>query len=422
MAGQVISIGRKKYATGLFWQPVGSARSAKDVAVKISESSPKAKFRYYAEYRNQVGLGSFALKHAAGMTPLAAEVAESFGDSTSFAAAFKVGSGYYTLAVRNGVILSDSDRLFNDENAARAAYASLLELPDWSLRVAPESWGIQGAEARTLEDLVTGRVKSALRPIHTTFGSVFNIALVLAAILGVLYFFSADINHMIARRPAASAMTEESARRFHEEMAARNIRPEAPAPKPEALVMPWDDIPDHSEVSARCVRAIAFVMQPVYGWNVVSAECQNGSIRALMRRDYGTVEDLYAVVNTIMPGIGIRITGTAGSDAELTGVFAKTPGESAAPEWSLSEIERRVRSVFQQVNMQVDISRGREIVSSEDGSVRKTAEFVRLRADSKIMPVEFAKFLEGIPSVELVSIRWDNVRNIWSYEEKIYAK
>jgi hypothetical protein len=420
---QIVSVSRKKYAVGLFWQPLPTLRSASDVAKKIAAGAPNAKFKYYAQYRNLVGLGSPLLKHYAGLAALAPEVMETFGDSPSFVAAFKTGGGYWILAVRNGIILADQDRLFSDEEGARAAYLKLLALPDWSLKVAPDSWGITGSQERSLDEVIGGRAKSVLKPLNNSSMTIIKVLFFAAAAAAAMYFFEADINRLVSPKARSSGMTEESARLYREQLALMNSAPEqAPIeiPEEEEPVMPWQNIPDPAALASACTRAIAFVMQPIYGWNIISAECGDGSVRALARRDYGTVEDLHGVVGDIMPGINIKMTG--GNDAELSGAFPPAVARNVPPEDGVSEIERRVRSAFQAAGMQADISRGKDIVPNPAGTVKRTAEFVMVRADSKIMPDEFVRLADDFSSREILSVRWDSAKSQWSYEEKIYAR
>ncbi|MDR0449021.1 MAG: type 4b pilus protein PilO2 [Rickettsiales bacterium] len=421
MTAQIVSVSRKKYAVGLFWQPVAAAHAAKGVAERISKSAPQARFRYYAQYRNLVGLGSPALKHYSGLSALAPEVMESFGDAPSFAAVFKVGGGYWMIAVRNGIILSDQDRLFAVEKDAREAFDKLLQLPDWSLKVAPESWGITGAQERNIDDVISGKVRSALRPIGETSGLMLKLLVFGAAAIALVYFFEADINRFLSPGPAASQMTEESARLYKEQLAL--MKSDLAAPEtiaPAGPVMPWETIPPANEVAALCTKAIAFIMQPVYGWNVVSADCANGKIHAVIRRDYGTIQELYEAVGGLMPGVEIKTSGAGGSDAELSGTWPLAAAVANAPAENIAAVERRVRSVFQMANMPAAISVGKEIVASQGGDVKRTAEYVLVRADSKIMPEEFMKFLE-IPAVELLSVSWDMGKSQWSYEVRVYA-
>jgi hypothetical protein len=419
---QTLIIDRKKYAVGLFWQPVSAGHQAKDVAAKIAHNAIAAKFKYFAEYRNFVALGSDELKHRVGLPVLAPEIIEAFADSPSFIAAFRVQNGFWIIGCRGGIILADSDHFYEDEAAAKSAYIKLLDMPDWNLRVAPDSWELKNTTERELSDLISGKVKCVLKRISNA-GHLFTTSAIIAAILGVIFFsFEEEINNFAKNyKPHNKVELNQAAiEKYKAELAAKQLAEGKTPTVATKIEMPWEKIPNANDVAHQCLNAIAFIMQPIYGWNVVSAECSSEKIYALVRRDYGTVEDLYAVAESLMPGIDIKVSGTAGDNAELSGKIVKLPANSEVPTLTVAEIDNQVRSIFQQVNMPVST----EIVKErlEDKNAKTNVEYVRVVANSKIKPEDFIKFFDGIPAIELVSVKWDNSKNEWNYEEKIYAK
>ena len=122
MANQVISVDRKKYAVGLFWQPTGAGYVARNYARTLARSVDK-KLNLYVEYRSMVGLGARRVGHRSGMDCAAVAVMDTLAEYSSFLAVFAVGRQFYLVAVRNGVILED--KLFDKEEDARAEYFKL---------------------------------------------------------------------------------------------------------------------------------------------------------------------------------------------------------------------------------------------------------------------------------------------------------
>ena len=163
MPSQVITIDRKKYAVGLFWQPTGAGYVARTYAKTLARSVDK-KLNLYTEYRAMVGLGSKKFGHKSGMYSAAAAVTESLGEFTSFLAVFEIDKLFYLVAVRNGVILED--KLFDKEEDARAEYFKLSEIPDWGALFAPGAWGMPRAVERSLSDLVMRGPKAMLHRIQ----------------------------------------------------------------------------------------------------------------------------------------------------------------------------------------------------------------------------------------------------------------
>ena len=100
MANQIVYINRKKYATGLFWQPIGAGFVARNYARNLAKSVDK-KLNLFTEFRGMVGLGTRRVGHRAGMPSVAAEVMESLAEYTSFLGAFATDKRYIVVAVRN---------------------------------------------------------------------------------------------------------------------------------------------------------------------------------------------------------------------------------------------------------------------------------------------------------------------------------
>ena len=89
MPGQFITIDRKKYAVGLFWQPTGAGYVARSYARALARSVDK-KLNLYTEYHAMVGLGARKSGHRSGMDSAAAAVADALSGYTSFLAVFAV--------------------------------------------------------------------------------------------------------------------------------------------------------------------------------------------------------------------------------------------------------------------------------------------------------------------------------------------
>mgnify|MGYP003623790818 FL=1 len=119
MANHVIVIDRKKYAAGLFWQPVAVGFVPRNYARNLARSVDK-KLNLYTEYRAMVGLGSRRNGLRMGMPSAAAEVMESFAEYSSFLAMFHVGDVFWMVAVRDGIIVQD--KIFENEHSAREEY------------------------------------------------------------------------------------------------------------------------------------------------------------------------------------------------------------------------------------------------------------------------------------------------------------
>ena len=219
MPSQVITIDRKKYAVGLFWQPTGAGYVARSYARMLARSVDK-KLNLYTEYRGMVGLGAKKYGHRVGMNSVAAAVTEAFSEYTSFLAVFSVDKFFYLVAVRNGVILED--KLFEKEEEARTEYFRLSEVPDWGDLFAPGAWGMPRAVERNLSDLLLQGPKIILRPISRLFSGVLSLVLMLLFLFGIGWFFRVPLEQMVNPQPEISEVSPEIAAEYQKQIEEKN--------------------------------------------------------------------------------------------------------------------------------------------------------------------------------------------------------
>ena len=146
MIKQVITVNRKKFATGLFWQPLGVGNTAQNYAKQLSKSGDK-KYTLYVGYKSMVGLTDTHEGATAGMASAAVEIVSALSEFVSFLGVFRADAYYYLIAVRNGVIIRDI--LLNDAESARKLYTQLAEIPEWGALFAPAAWGIPKSQEKT---------------------------------------------------------------------------------------------------------------------------------------------------------------------------------------------------------------------------------------------------------------------------------
>lgn len=420
MTNQVITVERKKYAAGLFWQPVASGFVARNYARSLARSVG-GKLNLYVDYRAMVGLGSRRMGHRRGMHSAAAEIMDSMTEYSSFLGVFQAGRMFYLVAVRNGIILQD--RLFDLESAARAEYMRLVQIPDWAALFAPAAWGAPRAVERALDDVITGRAPTALRYISRFRVGLVQVALVSLFVLGVLYLFRAPIAQIMTPRPQISKINPELAAEYKRRIEEKNKELDEvfdikKATPPEPLRMPYDYLPDAAARADMCYRAIGFLMQPVPGWNQTSAECGEEYATANFRRGFGTLTDFYDVANTLMPGGFV----TEESENALS-VRARLPQvetHASRDERDASTIMRDVYSLFQATDSDVEIGVVVDTVSNDVESA--TVDVVEIAASSKLTPPQFMKIFADFGGVYMTRCAWDATRRIWNYEVIIYAK
>ena len=420
LANKIITVNRKKYAVGLFWQPVGAGYSGRNYARVLSKSVNK-KYNLYVEYRSMIGLGAGRFGHRVAMRVAAAEIMESLSEYTSFLAVFQVDKGFYLVAARNGIVLQDE--LFNFEEDARSQYVRLSEIPVWGAFFAPASWGMPRAVDSDINSVLGGPSHVMLHSISRFGAGMISAGLVVLFALALSSIFFDSVKQTVAPRPQGVDLDPELVAEYKRQIEEKNkeldkqfdIQKILP---PEPIVMPYELLPDVSARAQQCYQGIAFVMQPVTGWVQTSAECNETHVIATLRRTFGTLDDFYNVASELMPGAFVQ---EINEDTIL--VQAKLPSvqtNASVDERDVQTIVRDVTSAFQSIDSDADT----EIVfdTITNGVDTATVGLVEVAAESKLIPTQFMQVFGDFGGVYLIKCSWDATRRFWNYEVIIYAK
>lgn len=419
MPNQTITINRKKYAVGLFWQPIGAGFVARAYARNLSRTVDR-KLKLFVEYRAMVGVAPRRGGVHSGMHAAAAEITDALTEFNSFLGVFQAGDLFYLVAVRNGVILAD--KLFDNAADARSEYFKLSELPDWNALFAPGAWGMPRAIERNLSDLISGNSRNVLRPISRL--SRISVSVLMLAAFGVLLltFFREPISQMMTP-PQVAKIDPELAAEYKRQIEEKNkeldaqfnIEKQTP---PAPIVLPYDNLPDVSRRAQVCYQAIGFVMQPIPGWNQVSAECGETHASARFTRGFGTLNDFYRVATELMPASFVQEESSESIYVRAT--LPKIPTVASVDERDADTVIRDIQSIFQGISTPVETN---VVVDTLTNGV-ETVELniIEVAADSKLTPIQFMKIFDEFGGVYMTRCAWDAVRRIWNYEVIIYVK
>ena len=419
MSGQVITINRKKYAVGLFWQPTGAGYVARTYARALARSVDK-KLNLYTEYRGMVGLGARRAGHRSGMDSAAAAVTDALGEYSSFLAVFGIDKYFYLVAVRNGVILED--KLFTSESDARAEYFKLSEIPDWGALFAPAPWGMPRAVERNLSDLIVRAVRAPLRPISRVGAGLVSGVLIIVFVVGSMWFFRDPLEQM-ATTSELSNISPELAAEFEKQVQEKNkeldavFEIEKPA-LPGPIVLPYEYLPDPMARAQVCYQAMGFLMQPITGWSQTNVECGETHAIAQFSRDYGTLDGFYMMATELMPASFVQQQ----SDNALT-VRAKLPDVptyASIDERDVETVLRAVMTAFQGIDTPADAAMVVDTLTNGVDTVYLNV--VEVAAESKLVPTQFMQIFDDFGGVYMTRCAWNASARTWNYEVIIYAK
>ncbi len=286
MGAGVATVGRRKYAVGLYWQPSPSGRVAQ--AAKEAAKQPGQ----YADYFSvrpgvkggriaQFGLGQSQAGHKIGMAALAVTLANK--QPGSWAGAFKVNEGIVVIVVRDDLIAPDGDQIFLDEAAARDRLVQEFTLGGLQRIYAPEAWAISGAETIALPFLVQNRGEGALQPVTIPRQFIMaGLGLVAAAVIvvaGMWYYQN---------------MKEEEERERQEQIRQQAIllgQKNAASGAGKIVYPPpvryWEQEPLPEQVIAACRVALDKLPQATLGWIVNNLNCNKSAVSVSWARNMG---------------------------------------------------------------------------------------------------------------------------------------
>lgn len=416
MVSQVITVERKKYATGLFWQPVVGT-NANNYARSLAKNVEK-KYSLYVEYRNMVGLSSRRSGAHFGMPSAAIEIIESLSEYVSFLAAFQTNNGFYILAIRNGIIIHDE--LISSSEDARRQYVDLSAIPDWGILIAPEQWMIPRSKEILLSDVIHGaNIKSRLLPISIFQSGLSSFVLIGIFVLFIVFMLKTPIaklfipNNVTKIDPELvqeyKKQIEEKKQELEQQYIEEDVKP---------MVYPYDSLPDKNQRAELCYKAMGFLMQPISGWNQVYTKCDETHVSATFSRDYGSMNDFYNIGKDLIPGVVVQEV----SDNEII-VKAKLPEletKSSLEERDVDTVIRDVTTVFQLLNNDFEISSVTDTITN--GEKTENINVVEISASSKLIPSEFIQIFKDFEGVYVTSITWNVKTRVWNYDVVIYTK
>lgn len=411
MIKQIITINRKKYATGLFWQPMGVGNNAKNYAKQLSKNK---KYTLYIDYKSMIGLTSNRDGAKSGMMSAAVEVINALSEFVSFLAVFRVDNNYYLIAVRNGIIIRDV--LLDNADTARKFFMELSQIPDWGGLFAPASWGIPKSQEKYLTDLIGRGTGIRLRQISVAKSIVPTLFFVFIFILFGLYVLK---NPISVQKVHVPNITQETIDKYRQQIESKkqNVNDVKQVVETK-IVYPYDNLPDMMERANLCYKAIAFVMQPIMGWNQTHAKCDNEFVSVTFSRDFGTLNDFYEIGGDLMPGATVQQM----SDDEII-LRVRLPElktGSEIDERDQETIMRDVATIFQQANINAEINGVTDTVMNNNKT--EQLHVTEIAVSSKLTPMEFMQAFKGFNGVYMTAVSWHANTRIWNYEIIIYSK
>lgn len=420
MANKTININRKKFAVGLFWQPIAAGFVARNYARSLAQSVDK-KLNLYLDYRSMVALGARRWGHRAGMPSAAAEIMNAFSEYTSFLAVFRVGVVYYLVAARNGIVIED--KIFDSEDAARTEYVKLSEIPDWGAFFAPSDWGMPRAADKNISDVLGGVSHAVLHSISRLNTWLLSAFLIVVFVLGMVGVFRESVVQTVAPRPQVAELNPELAAEYKKQLEEKNkeldqqfeIEKQLP---PEPIVMPYELLPNPMQRAELCYKAIGFLMQPIAGWNQIDVECGETHAFVVFQRSFGTLVDFYNNVAALMPGVFVQEINE--DSIRVRTALPELKTSASQDERDPETLVRDLISAFQAID--TDIQTEVVVDTLTNGVDVANVNVVEMSVQTKLIPMQIMEVLDEFGGVYLTKCTWNVKTRVWNYEVIIYAK
>lgn len=420
--GATMVVNNVTYAVSLFWQPLQDVDDplpeVKETANSVMDGADVYCLRTGAS--PQYGVGNTQEGHQPGQPSAAAAVADLFADKSSSVAVFEVEEGWWFVAVRNDLILSEEDILYLEEEDAKRAFFAMMAVPDWGRKIAPASWGIEGTEEVNLEDILTSPGSSKMLRIG---GGKDSKTLMIAAGAGVLLL-------LIIYKLVSGLFSSSAPKQIKPIVSLPAFVDEAPVQQ-VVEIKPWEKLPVVDEMVMRCFAGVQQARSMVVpGWDLVNVSCDASGVTANWIMQWGHVGWVKrAFEEYSMEGMDYFVSDDAKS-AFATISIGELPTSTSTPKYSIYEIREELNNIFQAMKSDISMEDDRgapPVLKTTAGGlgtevVQGARAYPKLKFSfsSEYQPADWLSLFHKFPGLEIINLTYTPGNNIWQYEGQIY--
>ncbi len=418
--GPTIVVNNTTYAVSLFWQPL---QDTSDPYPEVQETVDNFMegadlFCLRQGTSPQYGIGNSTEGHKAGLPSAAASIAEIFQDKPSSVAVFEVDEGWWFIAIRNDLILSEEDFLYLDEEDAKRAFYAMMAVPDWGRKIAPASWEIEGTEEVDLWDILKSPSGSKLMHINKAQRQKMRLLTIGAGLLVLLIGYKLVSGLFFDEKKPTIRPLAPMKPLFEEE-----------TPPPEAIVHPWEKLVVTEDLLNRCQAAVQQVKSMIIpGWSLGDVSCSASGLSTTWTMNWGYIGWLkraFEEYNT--RGLDFLI-----DNSGKTAIVSLSIGEpilhSQAPKMMVYEAREELTSIFQAINVTISFSEEKNVVKTQttnDGlgneiKTSKTYSHLNFSFSSDLPMDDWLFVFNKFPALEITQLIYNPNDNIWTYEGRIY--
>ena len=414
--GATITVGNTVYATTIFWQPLQDPDNplpeVRETAENVLENADLYVIRPTG--MPQYGLGISSEGHKPGMPVAALALADAFSDLPSSVSVFKVPEGWWFVAIRNDLILSEDDMLYRNEEDAKRTFLSMMAVPDWGRRIAPVEWGIEGTEELDITEVFKDTPKVKLSKLKSDFNIKVIAAIAVAVVLIAWGGFA-----LLSRFSATEEIIEEVA------APAPVVKPVVEKPKVVFLPMPWESLVIPADFMNACTKSASqLVAAKIPGWRMSDIDCQQVGLSTSWTMAQGRLANFQTALNYYdVEGLNFTVS-ESGRSVVGSISFGSLKRALSAPTLSTQEIVSGLTDIFQALDipLTVNVSNVSPVATSDRVAQQEPYSYVNFSFSSNLPVSEWGNFFSNFDALELTNMVYNVNSNTWKYEGRIYGK
>lgn len=394
----------QQYAASVFWESLQNVDApfldAKEAAENVLVGADL--FCVKSGKSPQLGLAVSAQGFKKGMNVAAVNAVTALNEFSSLLAVFKVDSGYWYLCVRNDVILSDGDVLFVNEEDAKEQFMSMLSVPDWAKKIAPEEWGIDDTDQKDLSEILASGLDAQLEKINALRGAELAIvvALSIAAGIGLISYISKTF--FSGTKQQTKIITRRAKKKV-----VKQVEKVVPAP--------WESIVDPVWMMNSCRQTIlSLVSISTPGWVNKGVTCTQSAAVTSWSRSFGRLSWIEMSLNYSGLTFANKTIDEGARNVTVSIPFQSIRKVKSAPKKSAEELRNLINDLFQALNMSIALGNGQVKTGN------KVYNYLTFRINSTYDPEIWERMLTKFSGLTVNNIRYNN--GTWNYEGTIYVQ
>lgn len=396
--------GGVEYATSLFWQSLQNQDAPQAEIIESSQGVLEGADLYCIKKGKtpQFGICVSADGYKPGMCAAAIDLATALSDQPSFVAVFKVPNGWWYVCVRDDVILANGDMLYLNEEDAKKQFMSMLMVPDWKLKIAPQEWNIEDTLYPDLEELLARGSKVKLQKINTK-GKMFYVIAGAGAFV-VLYILYQLVMGLFASTPTVPVVVP---------VKPKVVKTQEVPPEPK----PWENLQDPVTVLTEChdkVMALVQIMPP--GWKIGDVTCSSSGASTSWSRIFGRI----SIADKALNASGLKFSARSIADNGTSVMAALRLGEIktelSEPTKTMIDLKINLNEFFQSIDQKVTLTD--DVYTSPQNNVYRSVKF---KFSSNYNPRVWSTLLTKFSGLKINVIKYKPDTGEWDYEGAIYA-